>query len=133
MTHDEILRQGMKLVNEGRYAEAADMLAEDVRWYPRIAVVDAAVLTGREEVIAAWRAQADAFGGPERIRRDVVAIEDRGGGVLLVEATITAKGGTSGAEVRDDFAMLATIRGEQIVRIDTYDDRDAALRDIAGG
>ena len=90
-----------------------------------------------------WTAPEDGttFRGREGVRRrleqwlesfdeytyEVERIVDCGGDEVLVVATETGRGATSGAEVRTTNYELITVRDEQIVRIREFYDEPLAL------
>lgn len=133
MTHAEKLRAGIALLNEARFDEAAQLLADDVVWYPRLAAVDTGALRGRTAVAHAWREQFEMFGGAHSMVWELVSAEPLGGGTLLAEIRITGRGSASGARVEDRFAVLVVFRHGQVARVDTYDGRQEALDALADG
>lgn len=130
MTHEEIFWGSVDLLNQGRFDEAAALLADDVVWYPRLAAVDAGALRGRSVIAQTWREQVEAFGGVGSLVWEVLTVEALGAGTLLAEVRMSGKGAASGVAVEDRFAMLVVFRNGKAVRVDSYDDRAAALADL---
>jgi ketosteroid isomerase-like protein len=128
----ERLKLGFELFNRGEFDQAVELLAEDVCWRARLGAVEGhGALTGRTEVAKAWREQSDALGGVGVFRLELLEIEQLGGGVILVRQRLSGRGAISGADVSDDFVTVWTFRGGQPIRVDSYDDRAAALADLA--
>ena len=127
MSAIETMQRALALFNEGRFHESAAILAEDVRWYPRVGLVEAPVLAGREQIVEIWEEQSRMFGGPGKFTMEALAYEDLGGGTVLTPIRARGVGSASGIAVDQEFVMVTTFRNGAPVRVDSYATRQEAL------
>jgi ketosteroid isomerase-like protein len=121
------MKRALALFNEGRFDESAALMAEDIRWYPRVGLVETPVLEGRKRVVEIWQEQSRMFGGPGKFAMEALTIEELGGGVVLAEIRASGEGSASGISVNQEFVMVTTFRNRVPVRVDSYATRDEAL------
>jgi ketosteroid isomerase-like protein len=63
---------------------------------------------------------------------EIEALEETGDGRVLALLTFNGTDRESGHEVHKPYAHLVAFRGDEVIRIDAFDDWDAA-REAAGG
>ena len=130
----ETLRRGIELFNAGDFAAGAQLLSEDIRWYPRsTAAWGGEPLVGRAAIARLFTEQAEALGGPGNYRIEILRIDDLGGGTLLLDQRMIGRGSASGVEVTDHFITVWTFRRGACVRVDAYEDYAAAAADLGLG
>jgi ketosteroid isomerase-like protein len=98
----------------------------EAEWHPYLSVLESRgkVYRGHDAILKMFSDLQESFG--ESLRVEAIELFDRGEQVVgLIEAQGT--GGSSGVEVRQRWAQVATIRQGLILRVEPYPDLDAAL------
>lgn len=113
-------------LNRGDIDATVAALARDVEWHESPALPDAGVFRGRDAVRAFLERFLESWQDLQQEIEDVVVEGDRA--ALMIH--LRARGRGSGAWVGARYAHVWTVRGGAGVRVDAYDDREAALRAI---
>jgi uncharacterized protein len=119
-----VVRAAYAAFDRGDFEAVRALLHPDVEWQPYLGVVEGSVHRGRDAIMKMWKSLQESFGGTFEV--DVLELIDRGERVVVV-VDARARGSGSGAEVRQSWAQVATIRDGLIVHVEPYPDRDAAL------
>ena len=126
----EVIEIGMAAFNRGDWDAALAVLAEDVVWVPFLAAVEnEGSLYGHAAIRQTWEAQREVFGG-DAFGVEASGIRDLGGGTVLTPVRISGRGATSGAEIAAEYALLWTLRGGLVVRVDSYANEADALQAV---
>ena len=124
------LRDGIDAANHGDFDAASESMDENIHWSPRLGAVDTPMLHGKPDVVRLWREQSAALGGVGTFRFEVISTEELGPGTLLSELRASGVGTASGVAVEDHYWAVWSHRGGKVVRVDQYDTREDALRDL---
>jgi ketosteroid isomerase-like protein len=121
----EIVRRAYAALNGGEIEAAVEFLHPEIEWRPYLGAVESDIYRSREAVIGMWSQLEEGFGGTLRIKcRELIDVGERGI-VAVVEASGVGSG--SGAEVRQRWAQLVTIRDGLVVLVEPFHDKDTAL------
>jgi ketosteroid isomerase-like protein len=119
----ELVRAGFEAFN-GRDFDAAMALAHDsITWEPLFSV-EAEMLRGKEEVLAAWKRQTEALD----VRVDLGELTPLDENRVLAVGKWSGLGSRSGAPVEQTAAQVFTVERGKVRRVETYASRDEALR-----
>ena len=122
---ERMIREGFAAFNRGDFEAATAMFHPEIEWIAYLSALEGKSYTGREAIARSWSELDESFGGS--LRGEVREVIDRGETVIVVlEARGTGVG--SGADITQGWAMLARIREGLIVRVESFADRDAALK-----
>jgi uncharacterized protein len=113
-------------LNRGDIDGTVAALASDAEWHESPALPDAGVFRGRDAVRAFLEQFLESWQDLHQEIEDVVVEGDRAALMIHLEA----RGRGSGVEVDARYAHVWTVRDGAGVRVDAYDDREAALRAI---
>jgi len=123
--HIDIVLDQFAATNQRDWARAMSFYSEDVALEVHgAAFLERGTFTGREAV-GDWFGNWFATFEPG-YHFEITEARDLGGVVLLV-ASHSGRGRSSGAEVHGETAYLYTVRDDKIVRAELYRDRAAAL------
>jgi ketosteroid isomerase-like protein len=122
----DAVRASYDALNRGDIDATLDALAPDVEWHESPALPDAGVYRGREVVRAFLEHFLDSWQKFHQEIEEIIVVGDRA--ALMIH--LTARGRGSGADVDARYAHVWTIRDAKGVRVDAYDDPEAALRAI---
>ena len=93
------------------------------------------VYRGREGMVEFWTSFIEESWA--LLRTEIESVEPAGPDRVLALLTFTGTTRESGEEVTTPYAHLARFRGDEVVRIDAFDDWDEARRaaglDVSGG
>jgi ketosteroid isomerase-like protein len=116
---------------EALYAEWArgdfgntEAFTDDVVWVP-VGVPESGMSSGIEEMTRLWRGFLQAWKG---FRIEAEEVIPGSGGKYVVMQVFRGTGKSSGVETEARTAVLFTMRGGKIARMEGYWDREAALR-----
>jgi ketosteroid isomerase-like protein len=110
--------------NQGDYDGAAELFAEDAEWYPRLKVLRGEVFRGRATIQAMFRRVTEELDLMVNFRRMELA-----GEAVLVE--VFAQRAVD--DVEDEWFHLFSFRDNQIVRVEPFAERDAAIEAAGAG
>ncbi len=124
----ELVRDAYAAFNRGDYETALTAFHPEIEWVPYLGALQGSIYRGRQALLEMWNDINEHLGGAFRIEaREIV---DRGETiVVVVEAHGT--GSSSGAELRQKWAQVASLRDGLIVRVEPYSTREAALAAVA--
>jgi ketosteroid isomerase-like protein len=119
----ELLRELLAIsdVNEG-----AERWQPDIEWVIAREHPEARTLIGREAVLAYFRAWEEML---ERPRLEMDSFIDAGGSVVAV-GSMRGTGVGSGADVQVPIALVCTLAGGKVVRVEEYLDPREALEAV---
>jgi uncharacterized protein len=125
----KIVLRGYETFNCGELDDAIEMFDPEIVWHTWIVPgPGGATYRGHEGVQELWSDARNVFGNfrnePERI---IAGPDDR----IVAFVAVRGRGLVSGAEVEGKIAHVYTFRGEKVRQVDSYEDRDEALR-VAG-
>ena len=120
----EIVRAAYAAFNRRDFKAVSEFLHPELEWHPYLGAVEGSIYRGRDAVVKMWSDLDDSFGGSLRV--EPVEVIDRGEQIIVViDAHGTGSG--SGAEVRQSWAQVATLRDGLIWHVEPYPDRLSAL------
>jgi ketosteroid isomerase-like protein len=123
----EGVRTGQQAFNDGDFEAAFAGLAPGVEWHVGAWIVDAAVLRGREAVVAYFRSALDA--GDWKV--EALDILDAGAGLFVIHQRGRSVGRTTRIQgTKDFFQVWETGRDGLIVRVREYESRGEALKAV---
>jgi uncharacterized protein len=120
----EVIRAAYEAFNRRDFEAVRTLLHPEVEWQPYLGVVEGSSHRGPDALLKMWSSIDESFGGT--FRADVRELIDCGEQVVIV-LEARGRGSGSGAEVRQNWAQVATIREGLVFRVEPYPDRDAAL------
>jgi ketosteroid isomerase-like protein len=128
MRDDEVqaVRASYEALNRGDLEAAVEVLAPTAEWHESPALPDTGVFKGRGAVRRFLEDFLESWQEFHQELEEVVVEGDRA--ALMIH--LTARGRGSGAQVDARYAHVWTVRDGRAVRVDAYDDREAALRAI---
>jgi ketosteroid isomerase-like protein len=116
---------GYEAFNRGDLERALELFAPDVVWHTWIVPgPGGGTYQGHEGVRELWSDARNVFGDFRNEPERLIASDDH----VVAYIRVCGRGKGSGAEVEARIAHLLTFRGGTVVRVDSYEDRDAALR-----
>jgi ketosteroid isomerase-like protein len=101
-----------------------DVFTDDIVWIPADAP-ESGMFRGIEEFAKSWRGFLEAWEG---LRSEAEEIVPLSAGKYLVMQVFRATGRASGVETEAKSAVLVTMRGGRIARMEGFWDRDPALK-----
>jgi ketosteroid isomerase-like protein len=123
--HVEIVRHGYELLNRGDVESALELVDPAIEWQTYLVPGPGGGLyRGHDGVRELWRDVRNVFGG---YRNDPEELIDAGDKVVAF-ICIRGRGTRSGVEVEARIAHLFTLSNGKILRVQSFEDRDEALR-----
>ena len=119
----ERVRSAHDAFNRGDLGATVEYFHPDAVWIPYLAGLEARVFRGHAELLSMWRNLRENFAGFRVEPREIIDCGDKV--VVVVEAEGT--GPESGAEVRQTWAQVITIRDGLIARVEPFPTRAEAL------
>jgi ketosteroid isomerase-like protein len=110
--------------NQGDYEGAAELFAEDAEWLPRLKALRGEVFKGRATIQDMFRRVTEEMELIVNFRRMELA-----GDAVLVEVIAMR----AADNVEDEWFHLFTFRDNQIVRVEPFSERDAAIEAAGAG
>jgi ketosteroid isomerase-like protein len=124
-TNLEKVRRSYEAFNNGDIEGALGVLAPDVEWQTYIVPgPGGATYHGHDGVRQLWTDARTIFGD---FRNDPEELFDAGDRVVAF-VCVRGRGSLSGAPVEARIAHLMTFRGGLVVRVESFEDREEALR-----
>ena len=125
MTQENIerIRSAHVAFNRGDLDATVEYFHPDAVWIPYLAGLEARVFQGHAELLSMWRNLRENFADFRIEPREIIECGDKV--VLVVEAEGT--GPQSGAEVRQTWAQVISIRDDLIARVEPFPTRAEAL------
>jgi ketosteroid isomerase-like protein len=121
----ELVRQGYEAFNRGDIEASLSMLDPEIEWHTYIVPgPGGGVYHGHDGVRELWSEAQRIFGGFKNVPEQIFEAGDRVVAFVRVEGV----GTKSGAPVAARIAHVQTIRDGKVIRIESFEDRDAALR-----
>lgn len=121
----ELVRQSFAAFNRSDPETAAALFHPEVEWHAYLGALGGSVHRGRKALVKMWRDLNDNLG--EAFRVEALEIIDCGKDVVaVVEAQGT--GTESGAQVRQRWAQLYSVRDGSVTCVKPFPNREAALR-----
>jgi ketosteroid isomerase-like protein len=113
--------------NRGDLEEALSVFDPEIVWHTYLVPgPGGGTYHGHEGVRELWADARNIFGDFRNEPERLIAAEDR----LVVLVRVCGWGKESGVEVEAKIAHIHTFRGGRIVRVDSYEDREEALREL---
>jgi ketosteroid isomerase-like protein len=123
-----IVIRGYEAFNCGELDEALELFDPDVTWHTWIVPgPGGATYQGHQGVRELWSEARNVFGDFRNDPERIVAAGDK----VVVFVNVRGRGKESGAEVEGRIAHVLSFRGDKVILVESYDDRDEALR-VAG-
>jgi uncharacterized protein len=119
----QLLRGAYEALNAGDSESALAALAPEAEWVEHSSLPEAGSYRGRDAIGRFLESFMESW---EEFNQDVESLVDAGERVAIVLRS-RARGKGSGIEVEGRYAHIWTMRNGSGVRVDTYDDVDAAL------
>jgi ketosteroid isomerase-like protein len=110
--------------NQGDYEGAAELFAEDAEWHPRLKALRGEIFTGRATIQGMFRRVTEEMELMVNFRRMELA-----GDAVLVEVFAQR----AADNVEDEWFHLFTFRDNQILRVEPFTERDAAIEAAGAG
>lgn len=124
------VRAAFDAFNRGDFEAAVAVFHAEAEWHPYLGALEGNVYRGRDALLRMWLGIEESFGGSLRLEpQEFIECGDQV--VVVVEAQ--GKGSGSGAEVRQSWAQLATMRDGFVFRVEPFPDRAAALEAAGPG
>ncbi len=125
----ELVREGFETLNEGGFEALLPLV------HPEFEMTTPANLA----------AEPDTYRGPEGVRRYFDSFYDAMeevrfepgefrdvGGRVIAQSTLTARGRSTGIEVKQDVVLVWSLRDDQVIRIEVFATLDEALAATQG-
>jgi uncharacterized protein len=124
----ELVRRLIEAFNTETDGDLYDVLwAEDAEVWPASGFPEGGPFQGRDQIRGFFDGLREGWEGTSV----VVGELEEAGDKVLVSVQWRAVGAASGLEASSDWMIVYTVRGEQVVRVQFFSDRDAAI-DAAG-
>ena len=120
----EGVTRGYEAWNKGELGEVLELMDPEIEWAPGAESPEAGVFSGRDGVRELWSEAKKIFGGFRNEPEEIFDAGDRVVAFVRVEGV----GAKSGVAVQARIAHLYTFRGGKVLRVESFEDRDAALR-----
>ena len=121
----ELVRRGYELFNRGDIEAALEMLHPEIEWHTYIVPgPGGATYHGHDGVRELWAEAQRIFGDFRNVPEQMFEAGDR----VVVFVRVEGVGTKSGAPVEARIAHLQTIRDGKLIRVESFGDRDEALR-----
>ncbi len=122
----EAVLASYEALNRGDIDGTVGVLAPDAEWHESAALPDAGVFRGRGAVRSFLVQFLESW---QELHQDVEEVVIEGNKAALM-IHLEARGRGSGAKVDARYAHVWTLRDAVGIRVDAYEDREAALRAI---
>jgi len=121
----KIVLRGYEAFNCGELDEAIEMFDPEVAWHTWIVPgPGGATYRGYAGVRELWSDARNVFGNFRNEPERIIAAD----GKVVAFVCVRGVGKGSGAEVEGRIAHIYTFRGEKVLLVESYEDRDEALR-----
>jgi hypothetical protein len=125
MTNREIVTRGYETFNTGDIEASLALFDPDIEWHTYIVPGPGGGLYhGHEGVRELWSEAKRVFGGFKNIPERMFDAGDR----VVAFVRIEGVGAKSGVAVQARIAHVHTIRDGKVIRVESFEDRDEALR-----
>ena len=125
MTNREIVTCGYETFNAGDIEASLALFDPDIEWHTYIVPgPGGGVYHGHDGVRELWTEAKRVFGGFKNIPERMFDAGDR----VVAFVRIEGVGAKSGVAVEARIAHLHTIRDGKVIRVESFEDRDEALR-----
>jgi ketosteroid isomerase-like protein len=123
--HIATVRHGYETFNCGDIDAALEMFDPEIEWHTYIVPgPGGGVYRGHDGVRELWSEAKKIFGG---FRNEPEEMFDAGDQIVAF-VRVEGVGAKSGVAVQARIAHLHTFRGGKVLRVESFEDRDAALR-----
>jgi ketosteroid isomerase-like protein len=121
----EVVLRGYEAFNRGDIDGALDVLHPEIEWKTYLVPgPGGGTYHGHDGVRELWGDAADIFGD---FRNDPERLMEAGDKVVAY-ITVRGRGRESGVEVKARIAHLMTLRDGKVVRVQSFEDREEALK-----
>ena len=121
----EMVRRGYELFNHGDVEGSLDMLHPEIEWHTYIVPgPGGGTYHGHDGVRELWSDAKRVFGGFKNIPEQILETRDQVVAFVRVEGV----GTQSGVPVEARIAHLYSFRDGKVIRIESFENRDEALR-----
>ena len=125
MTNREIVTRGYETFNAGDIEASLAWFDPDIEWHTYIVPgPGGGVYHGHDGVRELWTEAKRVFGGFKNIPERMFDAGDRVVAFIRIEGV----GAKSGVAVQARIAHVHTIRDGKVIRVESFEDRDEALR-----
>ena len=125
MTNKEIVTRGYETFNAGDIEASLAWFDPDIEWHTYIVPgPGGGVYHGHDGVRELWTEAKRVFGGFKNIPERMFDAGDRVVAFIRIEGV----GAKSGVAVQARIAHVHTIRDGKVIRVESFEDRDEALR-----
>ena len=125
MTNREIVVRGYETFNAGDIEASLALFDPGIEWHTYIVPgPGGGVYHGHDGVRELWTEAKRVFGGFKNIPERMFDAGDRVVAFIRIEGV----GAKSGVAVQARIAHMHTIRGGKVIRVESFEDRDEALR-----
>ena len=125
MTNREIVTRGYETFNAGDIEASLALFDPDIEWHTYIVPgPGGGVYHGHDGVRELWTEAKRVFGGFKNIPERMFDAGDRVVAFIRIEGV----GAKSGVAVQARIAHVHTIRDGKVIRVESFEDRDEALR-----
>jgi ketosteroid isomerase-like protein len=132
-SEERLVREAFRLLDSETYEQVLPLVDEDFEMVTTAEVAsEPDVYRGPEGVRRWWTSFLDAM---DSIQLEPIGFEDAGGGRVVVEFVIRARGRASGLETSQPAIALATAKEGKLLRLEFFTDLElarAAARDRSG-
>ncbi len=120
-----VVRRGYDALNDGDVERALADIDPEIEWRTYLVPgPGGGTYRGHEGVRELWEDVRNIFGDYRNEPEQLIDAGDR----VVAFVCIRGRGGRSGAEVEARIAHVFTLRDGRIMRVDSFEDRDEALR-----
>jgi uncharacterized protein len=121
----DVVRRGYEALNRGDVEAALEFLHPEIEWHTYIVPgPGGGVYRGHDGVRELWAEAKRIFGDFRNVPEEMFD----GGDQVVTFVRVEGVGAMSGVAVQARIAHLMTFRGEKIVTVQSFEDRDDALR-----
>jgi ketosteroid isomerase-like protein len=121
----KIVMRGYEAFNCGELDEAIEMFDREIVWQTWIVPgPGGATYRGLDGVRELWSDARNVFGNFRNDPERIILTDDK----LVAFVCVRGRGLVSGVEVEGRIAHLYTFRGAKVLKVESYEDRDEALR-----
>lgn len=122
----ELVKRGYEAWNRGDRSWVLENMRDDVVWTTPPDDPDPATYRGHQEVVGYWEQWRASVGQLQFVPAEFIVNGDH----IVVTASRTGRGETSGLEVTDRVVQVFRFEGDKCVSVHEYYDLDKALEDI---
>jgi uncharacterized protein len=125
MTNREIVLRGYETFNAGEIEDSLALFDPHIEWHTYIVPgPGGGVYHGHDGVRELWTEAKRVFGGFKNIPERMFDAGDRVVAFIRIEGV----GAKSGVAVQARIAHMHTLRDGKVIRVESFEDRDEALR-----